>query len=58
MLRLAVCGLGLTPAAFWRVSLKEWRALTAAETAPALDRPGFEALAAAWPDRPGEGRDG
>lgn len=58
MLRLAARELGLPPPAFWRLSLKEWRALAEPEAGPALDRRGFEALAAAWPDRPREGRDG
>ena len=50
MLR-AAAGLGVTPEAFWRLSLKEWRALTGREAAPSLSRDGFEALAARWPDR-------
>ncbi|HRP10790.1 MAG TPA: phage tail assembly chaperone [Terricaulis sp.] len=40
---------GLAPDAFWRLSLKEWRALTAAGAAP-FDRSAFDALAAQFPD--------
>jgi len=42
--------LGLAPHAFWRLSLREWRALN---TSPpgTLSRAAFEALAAANPDR-------
>lgn len=47
----AACNLGVTPAAFWRLSLCEWRAMTAplARTA-ALPRIDFEALARRFPD--------
>lgn len=50
MLRLAARA-GVTPEAFWRLSLKEWRMLTApmAGAAP-LGRAELERLAAAWPD--------
>ena len=50
MLRAALA-MGVAPEAFWRLSLKEWRMLTApaAREAP-MDRAGFEALAARWPD--------
>ncbi len=41
---------GIAPAAFWRLSLKEWRAL-AAPGESALTRAGFEALAARFPDQ-------
>ncbi len=43
--------LGLTPEAFWRLSLAEWRALVA-PLAPArpFDRAAFAALAARYPD--------
>jgi len=42
--------LGIAPGLFWRLSLREWRALN---TAPreALNRADFEALAAAHPDK-------
>lgn len=50
MLRTAAV-LGVAPAAFWRVSLKEWRMLTEAPTASApMGRIEFERLAEAWPD--------
>lgn len=51
MLRAAL-GWGVAPAAFWRLSLKEWRALTQApqEAAP-LARNEFEALARRFPDQ-------
>ena len=42
---------GLNPADFWRLSLKEWRALTAPAPAP-FNRAAFESLAAQFPDRP------
>lgn len=48
-LRLAV-QLGAPPAAFWRLSLREWRALTATRASEALGRSAFEALAARFPD--------
>ena len=42
---------GVPPAAFWRLSLKEWRLLTEApvERLP-LGRREFEQMAEAWPD--------
>jgi len=48
-LRLAV-RLGVPPEAFWRLSLKEWRALTETPPAPVLTRPGLTALIARYPD--------
>lgn len=48
-LRLAV-RLGLPPEAFWRLSLKEWRALTTAPAAPVLSRAGLTDLIARYPD--------
>lgn len=42
--------LGLAPAAFWRLSVAEWRALAGDAAAHLLDRAGFEALAAQFPD--------
>lgn len=53
MLR-AAAAMGVAPEAFWRLSLKEWRMLTApvASEAP-MDRAGFESLAARWPDEVG-----
>jgi hypothetical protein len=42
---------GVTPAEFWRLSLKEWRLLTEAPTAGLpLARREFEQMAEAWPD--------
>ena len=48
-LRLAL-SLGLPPEAFWRLSLKEWRALTQAPAAPSLNRAGLQDLLARYPD--------
>ncbi|PZR32969.1 phage tail assembly chaperone [Caulobacter segnis] len=48
-LRLAL-SLGLPPDAFWRLSLKEWRALTEAPAAPAPSRADLSALIARYPD--------
>jgi len=49
MLRLAAT-MGVAPEAFWRLSLKEWRALTGGGEVAALTRAGLEALADAHPD--------
>jgi len=50
MLRHAA-GLGIGPTAFWRLSLREWRLLTARPRgAEAMGRDAFERLAEAWPD--------
>lgn len=46
----AASQLGVTPAAFWRLSLREWRALAAPFTYDALNRAGFAELAARYPD--------
>ena len=48
LLRLAA-GIGVTPEAFWRLSVAEWRALTGGDS-DALSRSGFEALARRFPD--------
>ena len=50
MLRRAAA-LGIAPDAFWRLSLAEWRMLTArpGQAAP-MGRGEFEQLAEAWPD--------
>ncbi|AQR62637.1 hypothetical protein BZG35_14005 [Brevundimonas sp. LM2] len=50
MLRTAV-SLGVSPEGFWRLSLKEWRMLTARgpEVTP-MGRGEVEALMRAWPD--------
>ena len=52
MLRAAL-SMGVTPEAFWRLSLKEWRMLTTPAREAPMDRAGFEALAARWPDEAG-----
>lgn len=49
MLRLAVT-LNIPPEAFWRLSLKEWRALTGEGGVGVLTRKGLEALTRAYPD--------
>ena len=41
--------LGVAPAQFWRLSLREWRALTA-PAREALTRAAFDALARRFPD--------
>lgn len=47
----AAARLGVAPAAFWRLSLKEWRMLTeASPTEAPLRRAEFERMAEAWPD--------
>lgn len=48
-LRLA-CARGVAPAAFWRLSLAEWRALTRSDGEQPMTRAGLEALAARFPD--------
>ncbi|MCC6919419.1 MAG: phage tail assembly chaperone [Alphaproteobacteria bacterium] len=55
-LRHAMRAFGLAPAAFWRLSLREWRALTADAVAP-LRAEELKALMAAWPDEQAEARD-
>lgn len=52
LLRLAATRFRISPEAFWRLSLAEWRALTAEGGAAALDRAGFEALTGRYPDQP------
>ena len=50
MLRAAAVA-GVSPEAFWRLSLREWRMLTEAPAAAApMGRGEFERLAEAWPD--------
>jgi len=42
---------GVMPAAFWALSLKEWRMLTmAAEGSAPMGRGDFERLVGMWPD--------
>jgi uncharacterized phage protein (TIGR02216 family) len=48
-LRLAVA-LGIAPEAFWRLSLKEWRALTQTPPAQVLTRTDLTSLIARYPD--------
>ena len=48
-LRLAV-SLRIPPEQFWRLSLREWRALAATPKAPILSRPTLDALIARFPD--------
>jgi uncharacterized phage protein (TIGR02216 family) len=51
LLRLAVLEFGLTPEAFWRLSLAEWRALTVLPDQDlGLTRSRFDALSALFPD--------
>lgn len=50
MLRAAVAT-GLTPEAFWRLSLREWRMLTEAVAGHTpLSRAELERMTEAWPD--------
>ncbi len=49
MLRLALA-MGLAPEAFWRLSLREWRMLTAPAAGPSLGRAELERMAEVWPD--------
>ena len=48
----AAARLGLTPEAFWNLSLKEWRLLTKEETGAVLSRAAFDALCVRHPDAP------
>lgn len=49
---LAVAALtGVPPAAFWRLSVKEWRALTSRPHSEALQRSELNALMQTYPDR-------
>ena len=41
---------GVQPSAFWRLSLREWRALTATAQDETLTRGALDALAAQFPD--------
>lgn len=49
-LRVAVA-LGLGPDAFWRLSLREWRALISPISGAVLTRGQFDALAHQFPDQ-------
>lgn len=46
----AALSLGVPPHLFWRLSLAEWRALTAANNVASLPRAAFEALTRRFPD--------
>lgn len=50
MLRLAARELGVAPAAFWALSLAEWRALAGEHAAPVLGREGLQRLLDGHPD--------
>lgn len=50
MLRLAVERFGVTPESFWRLSLREWRMLTAPPEQAAMSRGELERLVERWPD--------
>lgn len=50
MMRMAA-GFGVGPPAFWRLSLKEWRMLTAGpEAVSPMGRAVLEQMAERWPD--------
>lgn len=49
-LRLAAERFGVGPDAFWRLSVREWRALVGDRQGGALGRAGLERLMAEWPD--------
>lgn len=46
----AALAAGIAPEGFWRLSLREWRALTARPDAGAMSRAEMERLREAWPD--------
>ena len=55
LIRRAARELAVPPEAFWRLSLREWRALTEPFHGQPLSRADFDTLAAAHPDnRPKE----
>ncbi|WP_371396206.1 phage tail assembly chaperone [Fretibacter rubidus] len=49
-LKLAVGRYGLSPQEFWSISVKDWLTLTAPTERQALNREGFAALSARYPD--------
>jgi uncharacterized phage protein (TIGR02216 family) len=51
-LRLAALQLALSPEAFWRLSLAEWRALAETPAGAVLGRAALDALIARFPDDP------
>lgn len=46
----AALGMGVPPAQFWRLSLKEWRALVAPRAEAPLSRAALDALMRRFPD--------
>ncbi|MGF1462067.1 MAG: phage tail assembly chaperone [Maricaulaceae bacterium] len=52
----AALALGLAPEAFWRLALREWRALTDAREVAPLSAERLADLRAAYPDAPHSGR--
>ena len=51
MIRTAVAGWGLTPAALWAMTPREFAAALTPPVRGPLDRAGFETLFARYPDR-------
>lgn len=49
-LRIAVIRFGISPDAFWKLSLHDWRSLTRTEGMTPLPREAFDALRSAYPD--------
>lgn len=48
---VAACGMRVTPEVFWRLGLREWRAITAPMMgAEHMQRAAFESLARLYPD--------
>jgi|GEM_PF-975734 len=50
-LKLAVGRFGLSPAAFWQMSVRDWRTLIAQNSKPAMTRIDFDALLQNFPDQ-------
>lgn len=58
LMRAGLFGLRLTPEAFWALTPAELRVMLGENRAAVMDRSGFEALMAAYPDgQRGEGDD-
>ncbi len=51
MLRAAVA-MGISPEAFWRLSVREWRMLTVARGPRPMGRHDLDEMMRAWPDNP------